>query len=206
MSEGVGRDVFIRQNEEGSIVMAKPEWIILGIICIGFLYFFPVTQLPTGGTNDYGAFGRETIYEGVTLSQLASLCSNAIIGLFATILGKGYNCQVYTGIFYIGWIIGLVLIVYGLIPTKTVEKKPPVPKFVAGDYFDPETNSGLMWLISSYNPTTDEYITNFMKKKDDGQWGCIIGTPYSTDRKTFEEMNTSKTGYVPIESVKNCYP
>jgi hypothetical protein len=101
--------------------MVKVEYIIIGLFCIGFLYFVPVKGIPISGgviTNT----GLETIWGGFPLSQLASLCSNPIIGPLAAASNNGYNCQVYTGIFYISWIIGLVFIVYGLIPTKEENK------------------------------------------------------------------------------------
>jgi hypothetical protein len=99
--------------------MAKIVFIIIGLVCIGLLYFFPVPVKPipivvpglmSNLADSQAAISGSGSVSGngvVTLSQLASLCSNPY-----------YNCQVYTGFFYIGWIIGLVLIVYGLIPKK----------------------------------------------------------------------------------------
>jgi hypothetical protein len=45
-----------------------------------------------------------------TLSTMASLCDNPII----SILG-GSACQTYKMYFYIGWIVGIIFIAWGLL-------------------------------------------------------------------------------------------
>jgi hypothetical protein len=76
--------------------------IIIGMIIIGALYTVPIysTSSPFGGQYS------------LTLSSVSSMCNNA----FIAILG-GANCEFYKGIFYVGWIIGIVCLILGLIPS-----------------------------------------------------------------------------------------
>ncbi|MGD0534665.1 MAG: hypothetical protein ABR999_04390 [Methanoregula sp.] len=83
--------------------MANAGYIIVGICIIGALYFLPVTtvQVPN-------FFGPST-QVSLTVSSISSLCSNTIVAALG-----GSSCQMYVGAFYIGWIVGIVLILYGL--------------------------------------------------------------------------------------------
>jgi hypothetical protein len=69
--------------------------VILGILIIGALYMIPI----------YHAMG--TSY---SISALASLCENPIISLLG-----GSQCQAYKMFFYIGWIVGIVFVAWGLL-------------------------------------------------------------------------------------------
>jgi len=79
--------------------MASGAAIIVGIIIIGALYMIPIysTSSPFGGHYSF------------TVSSVSSLCNNTFIALLG-----GSSCQFYKGIFYLGWISGIILIVYGL--------------------------------------------------------------------------------------------
>jgi hypothetical protein len=83
--------------------MAKAAYIIAGICIIGALYFVPVVtvQVPN-------FFGQST-QMSYTVSSISSLCSNTLVAALS-----GSSCQLYVGAFYIGWIVGIVLIFYGL--------------------------------------------------------------------------------------------
>jgi hypothetical protein len=73
--------------------------IIGGIIIISTLYIIPIATFsyPLGG--EYS----------VTISSVASMCQNTFIALLG-----GSDCEFYKGVFLIGWIIGGVLVIYGL--------------------------------------------------------------------------------------------
>jgi len=75
--------------------MASLAKVIIGILIIGALYTIPFFH------------GLGTSY---TLSTMASLCDNPII----SILG-GSACQTYKMYFYIGWIVGIIFIAWGLL-------------------------------------------------------------------------------------------
>jgi len=79
--------------------MVKIGSLIAGICCIGALYFIPIyqTSMPLFGTYS------------LTISSVASWCGNPMISALG-----GSSCSFYTGIFYLGWIIGIGLIWNGL--------------------------------------------------------------------------------------------
>ena len=79
--------------------MTNGAAIILGIIIIGALYMIPI--YPTSSS-----FGGQY---SLTVSSVSSMCDNTFIALLG-----GSSCQFYKGIFYLGWISGAILIIYGL--------------------------------------------------------------------------------------------
>jgi hypothetical protein len=79
--------------------MANVAAIVIGILCIGALYVYPVYTFSSPLVGHYS----------FTVSSIASLCDNP----FMALLG-GSSCEFYKGIFYLGWIGGIILIFYGL--------------------------------------------------------------------------------------------
>lgn len=80
--------------------MAKIQWLIIGVIEICCLYFLPV--------------GRAIGSGFVTIQQMTQICSNPLISAL-TVGGNNSSCMMYNGVFLIGWITGLIFIVYGLL-------------------------------------------------------------------------------------------
>jgi hypothetical protein len=74
--------------------MAKLGIVIIGILIIGAMYTIPL-------------FGSAS--HMYTLSSLVSFCDNPLIGLLA-----GSQCQTYKTEFYLGWIVGIIIIAIGL--------------------------------------------------------------------------------------------
>jgi hypothetical protein len=79
--------------------MANAAAIVIGILCIGALYVYPVYTSSAPLVGHYS----------LTVSSIASLCDNP----FMALLG-GSSCEFYKGLFYIGWLVGIILIIYGL--------------------------------------------------------------------------------------------
>jgi hypothetical protein len=79
--------------------MANGVAIILGIIIIGALYMVPIYSTTAPLIGHYS----------LTVSSISSLCDNTFIAMLG-----GSSCEFYKGIFYLGWISGIVLIIYGL--------------------------------------------------------------------------------------------
>jgi hypothetical protein len=77
--------------------MAKLGLIIIGILIIGAMYTLPV----------FGFVGH--MY---TLSSLVSYCDHPLMELFAS-----SQCQTYKIEFYLGWFVGIILAIIGLLST-----------------------------------------------------------------------------------------
>jgi len=75
--------------------MASIGKVIIGILVIAALYTIPI----------YHIMGSS-----YSISAIASLCENPIISLLG-----GSQCQIYKMYFYIGWIVGIVLVAWGLL-------------------------------------------------------------------------------------------
>lgn len=75
--------------------MVSLSKILIGIVLIGALYLIPISKK-------------------YSISSLASMCNNAI----GALLG-GSQCQFYIYLFYLGWIVGIVLILWGLMSPNT---------------------------------------------------------------------------------------
>jgi len=103
----------------------KKTILIAGIICILFLYTVPVPIYPPphsvlGTTTymDYSTMQTKSCpdYSFLTISQLSGSVSDPIImgGVSAcsTIIG-GPSYELYTGLFFIIWIIGILCILSG---------------------------------------------------------------------------------------------
>lgn len=75
--------------------MANIGKVIIGILVIAALYTIPI----------YHAMGTS-----FSISALASWCENPIISLLG-----GSQCQAYKMFFYIGWVVGIIFVVWGLL-------------------------------------------------------------------------------------------
>lgn len=84
--------------------MVSSGAIIAGICIIGILYFIPITSIQVPSF-----LGSQSYSVSYTISSISSLCDNSLISALG-----GSTCQTYKGLFYIGWISGIILIVYGL--------------------------------------------------------------------------------------------
>jgi len=103
----------------------KASLLIIGVLCILFLYTVPVPIYPQPhtvmGSNTYTDFSTgQTLpcpqYSSLTISQLSGSVSDPVImgGLSAcSIIIGGPAYELYTGIFYVGWIIGALCVLSG---------------------------------------------------------------------------------------------
>jgi len=98
--------------------VTKFAFIILGLICIGFLYTvpIPVNTLPNTAAPLLG-MGQQPVHQyNLTISALSSSVDDPIWGggfPYGGFVG-GHTYDIYKGIFYFLWILGLILIVLGL--------------------------------------------------------------------------------------------
>jgi hypothetical protein len=102
--------------------MKKIE-IVVGIICILFLYTIPVPIYPPPHSIYVGTSGASTGQimpcsqpSTLTISQLSGSVSNPfVMGSMSTCSSAigGPSYELYTGLFYIGWIIGILCVLYG---------------------------------------------------------------------------------------------
>jgi len=98
----------------------KKILIVIGIICILFLYAIPVPVYPVPYSDHMnpGDLGLSQCSSNptLTISQLSGSVSNPmLVGSLntceSTIGGPSY--ELYTGLFYVGWIIGILCILSG---------------------------------------------------------------------------------------------
>jgi hypothetical protein len=79
--------------------MANIKSIVAGIACIVALYTIPVESIQL---NIYGP------PEPLSIASTVSLCNNPLI--------YSSSCSFLPIVFYLGWIAGVILIVYGIFP------------------------------------------------------------------------------------------
>jgi len=94
--------------------------IVVGILCILFLYAIPVPVYPVPYSShmSVGDLGLSQCSSNptLTIAQLSGSVSNPMtvgsINTCASMIG-GPSYELYSGLFYIGWIIGILCVLYG---------------------------------------------------------------------------------------------
>jgi len=69
-------------------------WIFIGLLIVLGIYLYPMASIA----------GKP-----LSLADLNSLCSNTIVSFLS-----GNSCSFYTTLFYIGWILVIIFVFYGL--------------------------------------------------------------------------------------------
>ncbi|MGA2934067.1 MAG: hypothetical protein ABSD81_02810 [Methanomicrobiales archaeon] len=95
-------------------------FVIIGILCIIALYSVPVPVYPPPTIPSIVASsplcGKTTNQIYLPISTLANSISDPLLvgGLLCGIIVGGPTYQLYNGLFYAGWIVGAICIIYGL--------------------------------------------------------------------------------------------
>jgi uncharacterized protein YceK len=86
--------------------------------------------------------------------------------------------------------------------TKTVTTTQAGPKYAAGDIvaMTASSQSGV-WLIISYDSSTDQYERALLVKNSDGSWGRVTATTDKFPRAEMEKLYTVKLSHVSAASV-----
>jgi len=83
------------EKEESSHSVASGIFLIfIGFLVVLGIYLYPMASV-AGKT--------------LSLADLNNLCSNTLVSVLS-----GNNCSLYTALFYIGWIVVVIFVVYGL--------------------------------------------------------------------------------------------
>jgi len=86
---------------------------------------------------------------------------------------------------------------------------PTPPRFISGDIiYENNTYTDSGWLIVGYEPKSKQYNWINIRKKPDGEWGCVTGglssQTYLGERDIIEKYYPVKIGHISIGTVQDC--
>jgi uncharacterized protein YceK len=84
--------------------------------------------------------------------------------------------------------------------TQTVSTTQAGPEYTAGDIVTNSASSAI-WLIVSYDSSTDQYERALLVKNSDGSWGRVTTTTDEFPRAEMEKLYTVKLSHVSATSV-----